>query len=110
MSGGFGSKFGADIQGNGAAELAKKAGAPVKLMLDRAEEITVAGNRPSAYAKVKIAGTKDGKITAYEADSYGGPGVGTAGPVGPFPSLYALPHSQTKNATGHTTTPHHPAI
>ena len=47
MGGGFGSKFGPDIQGIAAAELARKAGAPVKLMLDRAEEVTVGGNRPS---------------------------------------------------------------
>src|SRR5216684_57858 len=82
MGGGFGSKFGADIQGKVAAELALKAKAPVKLMLDRADEITTAGNRPSAFGKVKIAGTKDGKITAYEIESYGGPGVGTARTVG----------------------------
>ncbi len=56
MGGGFGSKFGPDIQGKVAAELALKAKAPVKLMLDRAEEVTVGGTRPSAYGKVKIAG------------------------------------------------------
>src|SRR5207245_4354004 len=49
MGGGFGSKFGPDIQGIAAAELAKKTKRPVKLMLDREEEITTAGNRPSAY-------------------------------------------------------------
>src|SRR5437763_16214153 len=75
MGGGFGSKFGPDVQGIAAAELARKARAPVKLMLDRAEEITVAGNRPSAYGRVKIAGTKDGKVTAYQVDSHGTPGV-----------------------------------
>src|SRR5262249_31934431 len=63
MGGGFGSKFGPDIQGTVCAELARKAKKPVKLMLDRAEEATVGGSRPSAYGKVKIAGTKDGKIT-----------------------------------------------
>src|SRR5262249_26483450 len=76
MGGGFGSKFSPDEWGYTAAELAKKAGAPVKLMLDRAEEIVVAGNRPSGVAKVKIAGTKEGVITAFEADSYASPGVG----------------------------------
>src|SRR5262249_26651611 len=76
MGGGFGSKFGPDIQGQVAAELARKAGAPVKLMLDRAAEITTAGNRPSAYGTVEIAGTKDGKVTAYQIDCYGSPGVG----------------------------------
>src|SRR4029077_20099878 len=38
MGGAFGSKFGPDIQGLVAAELARKANAAVKLMLDRAEE------------------------------------------------------------------------
>src|SRR5262249_3435343 len=76
MGGGFGSKFGPDIQGTVCAELAKKAGAAVKLMLDREEEATVGGTRPSAYGTVKIAGTKDGSITAYEVDCYGTPGIG----------------------------------
>src|SRR5262245_7323512 len=40
MGGGFGSKFAPEVEGIAAAELAKKAGAPVKLMLDRAEEVT----------------------------------------------------------------------
>ena len=74
MGGGFGSKFGPDIQGIVAAELALKAKAAVKLMLDRADEITVGGNRPSAYGTIKIAGAKDGTITAYEVDCYGTPG------------------------------------
>jgi xanthine dehydrogenase YagR molybdenum-binding subunit len=89
MGGGFGSKFGPDIQGTTCAELARKAGAPVKLMLNRADEITAGGNRPSAFGKIKIAGTKDGKVTAYEVDSYGSPGVSNAGStVGPLPYVY----------------------
>jgi xanthine dehydrogenase YagR molybdenum-binding subunit len=90
MGGGFGSKFGPDIQGIVAAELALKAQAPVKLMLDRAEETTVGGIRPPAYGKVKIAGTKDGKVTAYIVDSYGSPGVGGGGTVGPLPYVYPV--------------------
>jgi xanthine dehydrogenase YagR molybdenum-binding subunit len=75
MGGGFGSKFGPDIQGITAAELAKKAQAPVKLMLDRASEIIAGGCRPSAYGKVKVGATKDGKVTAYEVDCYGTAGI-----------------------------------
>jgi xanthine dehydrogenase YagR molybdenum-binding subunit len=89
MGGGFGSKFGPDIQGTVACELAKKAGAPVKLMLDRASEIIAAGNRPAVYGTVKIAGTKDGKITAYEIDAYG---VG----AGPLPYVYELENRKIK--------------
>ncbi len=93
MGGGFGSKFGADIQGEVAAELALKAKAPVKLMLDRASEITTAGNRPSAYGTVKIGGKKDGTITFFEADTYGSQGVGPGGTVGPMPYVYPLASS-----------------
>jgi xanthine dehydrogenase YagR molybdenum-binding subunit len=71
MGGGYGSKFGPDIQGIVCAELAKRAKAPVKLMLERADEITTAGNRPSVYGTVKIGGTRDGRITAFEVDCYG---------------------------------------
>src|SRR5207244_3258335 len=74
MGGGFGSKFGPDIQGFAACELARRARAPVKLMLDRAEEITAAGNRPSAIGRVKIAGTANGNIQAFEVDVHGTPG------------------------------------
>src|SRR5205814_4432341 len=92
MGGGYGSKFGPDIQGIVAAELAKKAGAAVKLMLDRAEEATVGGTRPSAYGTIKIAGTKDGKITAFQVDCYGSPGVGSGSTVnfGVLPYVYNL--------------------
>ncbi|MGH7222348.1 MAG: xanthine dehydrogenase family protein molybdopterin-binding subunit, partial [Gemmataceae bacterium] len=88
MGGGFGSKFGPDIQGIVAAELARKAKAPVKLMLDRASEITAGGCRPSASGKVKVAATKDGKVTAYEVDCFG-----TAGIQGsPTVTFNALPY------------------
>jgi xanthine dehydrogenase YagR molybdenum-binding subunit len=99
MGAGYGSKFGPDIQGTCCAELAKKAKKPVKLMLDRAAEITTAGNRPSAYGKVKVAGTKDGKITAIEYDTWGTPGVGNANStVGPLPYVY----TQLENKRKHT--------
>ncbi|MFL5241807.1 MAG: xanthine dehydrogenase family protein molybdopterin-binding subunit [Gemmataceae bacterium] len=99
MGGGFGSKFGPDIQGIVAAELAKKAKAPVKLMLDRAEEITTAGNRPSAFGRVKIGGTKDGKLTAYEIDCIGSPGVGFGGTVNftALPYVYPIPNVRRKH-------------
>src|SRR5262249_5619652 len=44
MGGGFGAKFGARTEGVTAAKLAREAGAPVKLFLDRKEEHLAAGN------------------------------------------------------------------
>lgn len=105
MGGGYGSKFNADIQGIVCAELAKKAGAPVKLMLNREEEITVGGNRPSAYGKVKIAGTKDGTITAFEVDCYGTPGETGAATVnlGLLPYVYVdIPNIKRKHSVART--------
>ncbi|MBV9122590.1 MAG: xanthine dehydrogenase family protein molybdopterin-binding subunit, partial [Planctomycetes bacterium] len=97
MGGGFGSKFGPDIQGFIAAELARQAGAPVKLMLDREEEVIAAGNRPSASGKVKMAGSKDGKITAYQIDSQGSPGVANTRTVGPLPYIYSIPNTKVSH-------------
>jgi xanthine dehydrogenase YagR molybdenum-binding subunit len=97
MGGGYGSKFNPGVEGATAIELARKAKAPVKLFLDRAEEVTTAGNRPSAYAKVKIGIDKDGKIVAYTCDSYGTPGIGNSATVGPLPYVYPFPNFSAKH-------------
>jgi len=92
MGGGFGSKFGPDIQGTTAGELARRARAPVKLMLDRAEEVTVGGMRPSAIGTVKIAaGNNQGLVQAFEVDVHGSPGVGGGATV----NLNLLPYVYT---------------
>jgi xanthine dehydrogenase YagR molybdenum-binding subunit len=90
MGGGFGSKFGPDVQGITAADLARRAGAPVKLMLDRDEEVTTAGNRPSAIGTVKIGGKKDGSITAFAVECHGTPGYtgGATVNLGLLPYVY----------------------
>ncbi|MBI4550901.1 MAG: xanthine dehydrogenase family protein molybdopterin-binding subunit [Candidatus Latescibacteria bacterium] len=92
MGGGFGAKFGARPEGIIAALLAKKAGAPVKLMLSRKEEHLTTGNRPSSIQQVKIGAKKDGTLVAYQRSNYGTGGVaGGAGiPAGPY--IYAVPN------------------
>lgn len=91
MGGGFGSKFGPDIQGLLCARLAKAAGAPVKLMLDRKEEHLATGNRPSAFATVKAGVSADGKLTAFDAQTWGTGGAG-AGSDYPLPYIYVFPN------------------
>jgi len=76
LGGGFGSKFSFDKWGRIGAVLTKQTGRPVKLMLDRAEELMIAGNRPSAYSKIKVAVDKDGMVTAIESDTWGTGGAG----------------------------------
>jgi xanthine dehydrogenase YagR molybdenum-binding subunit len=75
IGGGFGSKFAADEWGLAAAQLAKQTGRPVKLMLDRATEMKVAGNRPSAFADVTVACDAEGKLTAWDSRHWGTSGV-----------------------------------
>ncbi|HVE38398.1 MAG TPA: xanthine dehydrogenase family protein molybdopterin-binding subunit [Planctomycetota bacterium] len=96
MGGGFGSKFGPDIQGIAAVELARKAKRPVKLMLERDEEHWAAGNRPSAFAKVKIGGTRDGKLVAFDALTYGTGGF-SGGAQFPLPYVYGPETSRRKH-------------
>jgi len=91
MGGGFGSKFAPDSQGIICAQLAKKAGAPVKLMLDRKEEHLDTGNRPSAFAHIKAGVSSDGKLTAFDGQSWGTGGAG-AGSQFPLPYLYQFPN------------------
>src|SRR5205823_13341188 len=85
MGGGFGSKFAPDSQGIICAQLAKQANAPVKLMLDRKEEHLDTGNRPSAFAHIKAGVSSDGKLTAFDATSWGTGGAGQ-------PTQFPLPY------------------
>jgi len=94
MGGGFGSKFGPDVQGFAAADLARRAGAAVKIMLDRDEEVTTAGNRPSAYGTVKIGGKKDGTITAFAIDSWGTGGFAAVNPAAQPYIMTKIPHQR----------------
>jgi xanthine dehydrogenase YagR molybdenum-binding subunit len=51
-------------------------GKPVKMFLDRATELSIAGNRPSVFADVKVAATRDGTITAWESKTWSTGGIG----------------------------------
>jgi len=89
MGGGFGSKLALGAEGLMCAKLAKEAGAPVKLMLDRKEEHLVTGNRPSAAARIKAGVSADGTITAFDAESWGTGGAGAAAGF-PLPYIYQI--------------------
>ena len=96
IGGGFGSKFGADRWGIYTAEVAKKAGKPVRVMLERADELEVAGARPSAFAKVKVGAKKDGTLLAWQSESWGtgGPGGGGAPPM---PYVVRIPNQRKQH-------------
>lgn len=92
MGGGFGSKFGAEIWGQTAAKMAKETGRPVRLFLDRIQEHTASGNRPSATGTIRLGATKDGQIVAVTAETHGTGGV-RGGSNFPFPYVYHIPNS-----------------
>ncbi len=98
IGGGFGSKFGPDRWGVVCAQLSQMAGGkPVKLMLDRRQELEFAGARPSAFARVKVGAKKDGTIVAWQSDSWGTGGPGGGGSP-PLPYIFTdIPHQRKQH-------------
>jgi xanthine dehydrogenase YagR molybdenum-binding subunit len=94
MGGAFGSKLSPSATGSAfavvACKLAKQAGAPVKLMLDRREEHLCTGNAPAALMTVRLGAKRDGTLLVLHHRSYGTAGIaGGAGTGGPAGALYA---------------------
>lgn len=87
LGGGFGAKFGANASGTAiakaAGELARAAGRPVKVMLERGEEHLCTGNRPDSIQRVRL-GADPGKqkITAIHVQAHGSAGIATGAGVG----------------------------
>ena len=107
IGGGFGSKFQIDRWGLATAQLSKmNGGRPVKCYLERNVDQAIAGCRPSAYAKIKLAGKKDGTITAWESASWASGGVAGGGSP-PIPYVYTkIPNlRQTHQAVSLNTAP-----
>jgi len=75
IGGGFGSKFAADTWGVACAELSKQTGRPVKFMLDRDQELKIAGNRPSGFLKCRVGADKNGVITVWDSEHWGTAGA-----------------------------------
>jgi len=102
VGGGFGSKFAADRWDIATARLSKKAGGkPVRIMLERDAELQVAGARPSAYARVKIAAKKDGTLTGWQSQSWGTGGPGGGG-MPPIPYIFNIPNQKKEHIAIHT--------
>lgn len=96
MGGGFGSKFAADAWGIAAAAMARKAGRPVKLMLERDEELLMAGCRPSMHAHIKVGAKRDGTLVAWDCESWGTGGMGNAG-VPQLPYIFQIPNRRARH-------------
>ena len=91
--GGFGSKFTVDEWGLACAKLAQAAGKPVRLMLDRATELKVAGTRPSGFIDVTVAADAEGQVVAWDSVHWGTAGIGGGGvDVGQLPYPFTFPN------------------
>jgi xanthine dehydrogenase YagR molybdenum-binding subunit len=121
IGGGFGSKFPADLWGKVCADLSKMSGGkPVKLFLDRATELQIAGNRPSFFAKIKAAANKDGVMTAWQSQTWSTGGVGGGGVQAQlFPYVFTkvpnrrINHTSVSTNTGSARAwraPNHPQV
>ena len=95
IGGGFGSKFGVDRWGIEAGRLAKETGRPVKIMLERNQELMMAGMRPSAFARVRIGCDSEGILTAFDSMAWGTSGV-QASPNPPMPYIFtSIPNTRS---------------
>jgi xanthine dehydrogenase YagR molybdenum-binding subunit len=90
IGGGFGCKFAPDYWGIAAAEIARRTRRPVKLMLDREQELQIAGNRPSGFIRVKLGADPDGVVTVWDSHHWG-----TGGPKGGGISDSVIPYIYT---------------
>jgi xanthine dehydrogenase YagR molybdenum-binding subunit len=93
MGGGFGSKLSVGDYGYIAVELSRKAGAPVALAFDRAEEQQAGGNRPGTWQRLRIGARRNGTLTAISLLSYGTAGVDLGAGVGNIAqAMYECPN------------------
>ncbi|MCP4783661.1 MAG: xanthine dehydrogenase family protein molybdopterin-binding subunit [Fuerstiella sp.] len=100
IGGGFGSKFKPDYWSIAAAEIAKKAGRPIKFLLTRDQELKIGGNRPSGFIDVKLGADENGVVQVWDSHHWGTSGFnGSTVSVGNFPYVFR-PKNWRRRATG----------
>jgi xanthine dehydrogenase YagR molybdenum-binding subunit len=92
MGGGFGAKFGLDLPGKIACQLAKAAGRPVHLFFTRRDEFLAAGNRSGAIQRLRGGMRKDGTLVALDSRVQRLAGLGIGAHPG-LPYIYSCEHA-----------------
>ncbi len=82
IGGGFGGKTVVYVEPV-ALMLSRKAGRPVRVVMSRDEVFRASGPAPASHMRVKIGATKDGRITAGEAEMAYQAGAFPGGPINP---------------------------
>jgi xanthine dehydrogenase YagR molybdenum-binding subunit len=105
MGGGFGSKLGLNEQTVVAANLARLAGRPVKVLLSRRDNAVCVGYRPSSLQTYKVGAKKDGTLTALSLLNYASGGTGAGDDVSePVVDIYKCPNCRVEEHTVYTNT------
>jgi xanthine dehydrogenase YagR molybdenum-binding subunit len=81
VGGGFGAKAGLTPDVIAAVELARVTGAPVRVVLDRSEELTVTGYRPGTRTQISMLADDKGQLAALTMDVLGDGGVSVGSSV-----------------------------
>ncbi|MGQ0841955.1 molybdopterin-dependent oxidoreductase [Actinokineospora sp.] len=81
VGGGFGAKTSMTIEIVAAVELARATGAPVRVVLDRSEELVATGNRPGTRTELSLLADEKGDLAALTVDVYGDGGVSVTSTV-----------------------------
>jgi CO/xanthine dehydrogenase Mo-binding subunit len=99
IGGGFGGKISVYVEPVSAL-LARKAGRPVRVTMSRADVFEGTGPTPGSYIRVKLGGTRDGRLSAGEAFLAYEAGAFPGSPVGPgclcVFACYDLPHARVE--------------
>jgi xanthine dehydrogenase YagR molybdenum-binding subunit len=105
MGGGFGSKLGSNDYTVAAANLARQAGRPVKMLLSRRDNAVCVGYRPSSSQTYRIGAKKDGTLTALQLTNLASGGVGAGDDVSePVVDIYKCPNCKVFEETVYTNT------
>ena len=75
IGGGFGGKQGVSIEGIAAITLARLTEHPVRVFLNRLEELSYAGYRPGAEVHLSVLTNDEGQLQALSVTSYGDSGI-----------------------------------
>ena len=87
VGGGFGSKLGVTPDMHGAIQLSQAARRPVRLVLDRREELTATGNRPGSSTNVSLLVSDGGRYEAMVMDGEAHAGSAINGAYGVIAAL-----------------------
>ncbi len=103
MGGGFGSKLGLGDYTVAAANLARQAGRPVKVLLSRRDNALCVGYRPSSHQTYKAGAKKDGTLTAFTLLNTACGGLAAGDEVAePVVDIYKCPNCKVREHTVYT--------